>query len=120
MRIRQPLAAPRLVYVRWEPTRPPTATGQTYQWGPATLTSSPVGGSVQLLSPTTRETRLRRLRPPLPTSQQIWVAGDQFRLEAQITWTCAGAAPVVARYRLDATAQAPGSSNRLVTANLIG
>lgn len=73
------------------------------------LIVAPTLGGVQILNSTSQETSLQRLRPPLPTRQQVWVAGDKVKVQIEVTWRCPGRGPDVVTYEISETARALGS-----------
>jgi hypothetical protein len=109
LRLTQPSGSPRLIRVRFQNNRPPGTSSQTYSWRNA-LIVAPTSGGVEILGPTSRETSLRRITSAPRARDRIWVEGDKFQVQVQVTWTCTGGrGPDVITYQISETARARGS-----------
>jgi hypothetical protein len=109
-------ASRRRITARYQPSRPSGASSQTYSWRNAVILP-PTTGGVALLGATQQTATLERRRPGLRPNNQVWVAGDAFSVDVQITWTCTGAGPDVVLYRVTTTAQL--GTTWFVNANLV-
>lgn len=104
LRFTQQAGQPRIIRVRFQPDAPAGADSQTYGWGGAQIVP-PTTGGVELLSPTQRECRVRRITAAPRPRDQVWMAGDVFTIEIEITWTCPPLAPDVVTYSITQAAQ---------------
>jgi hypothetical protein len=109
LRFTQPNGSPRLIRVRWQNNRPAGTSSQTYSWRNAQILF-PTSGGVQIQGSTSRETSLQRITSAPRARDRVWVAGDRFQVQVQVTWTCTGRrGPDVITYQISETARARGS-----------
>ena len=70
----------------------PSAGGvrsQTYSWRNALILAPTLGG-VRIQGSTSRDTSLQRITAAPRARDRVWVAGDRFQVQVQVTWTCTG------------------------------
>jgi hypothetical protein len=109
LRFTQPNGSPRLLKVRWQNSRPPGASSQTYSWRNAQIVPPTTTGGVEILGSTSREMSLRRITAAPRARDRVWVVGDNFKVQVKVTWTCSGSRRDEITYEITEQARARGS-----------